>query len=58
MVSLLKDGQWTLLPPPDMLQKIRDLYMRNHDNGTFNRTHFLEVGSQFLDIVASLMRFI
>ncbi|KAF8892742.1 hypothetical protein CPB85DRAFT_1566106 [Mucidula mucida] len=42
MVSLLKDGQWTLLPPPGMLQKIRDLYMRNHDNGTFNRTQFLE----------------
>ncbi|KAF8892743.1 hypothetical protein CPB85DRAFT_1440819 [Mucidula mucida] len=42
MVSLLQRGQWTLLPPRHTLEKIRDLYIRNHENGTFNRTEFLE----------------
>ncbi|KAF8892731.1 hypothetical protein CPB85DRAFT_242864 [Mucidula mucida] len=42
MVSLLQDGQWTLLPPRHTLEKIRDLYIHNHENGTFNRTKFLE----------------
>ncbi|KAF8909512.1 hypothetical protein CPB85DRAFT_1455825 [Mucidula mucida] len=43
MISLLDDGQWTLLPPRDTLEKMKDLYRRNHENGTFNRTQFLEV---------------
>ncbi|KAF8909454.1 hypothetical protein CPB85DRAFT_1307601 [Mucidula mucida] len=42
MVSLLQRGQWTLLPTRHTLEKIRDLYIRNHENGTFNRTEFLE----------------
>ncbi|KAF8909511.1 hypothetical protein CPB85DRAFT_1253678 [Mucidula mucida] len=43
MVSLLEDGQWTLPPPRDTLEKIKDLYIRNHENGTYNRTRFLKV---------------
>ncbi|KAF8892733.1 hypothetical protein CPB85DRAFT_1331354 [Mucidula mucida] len=43
MVPLLARGRWTLLPPRETLEKIQNLYERNHENGTFNRTNFLEV---------------
>ncbi|KAF8909451.1 hypothetical protein CPB85DRAFT_1307584 [Mucidula mucida] len=43
MVSLLRDARWALLPPREILEKIKKLYSDNHNKGTYNLTAFTEV---------------
>ena len=44
MISLFQQGRWALIPSPEALSRIKELFFLNHENTPRHRLMFTDVG--------------